>query len=533
MQELFGKVYPINALPAARLVKEGIDAITHSAELKSRAVVEYYIRVQSEAVFFFSDIAIQAEAMGATLAYGPEMMPSVVSTAKTVRVPQAKDVERMLINRDTLLALGRAFHERLLIGMVYGPFTVAGQVAGEQEALRATVEKPNDLLELLEKTLQVAQDYGRLLLDAGADVLWVSDPLAALLPPDDFKRFAGDQLARLFLVASGKGSALHICGDTGPIVTHMAQTGVSGISFDQCMNLMTVEDSVPESVAIIGNVDPVDTLELGSVEEVEGQTTELAQSMGIIPNFSLSTGCAPPPSTPVENMAAFVDAGKRALADLRNHAKPLNDLSRRIFIGRRDSVPELVRQASETGASPLTIVRSGLMRAVRKGSALYEERRCHLPSILLMVDAFYDGFEELERSLIPQDGDRGRPPHLIIGTVRGDIHEIGKNLVRLILEAHGFRVRDLGVNVPAEAFVEACKETGASNWPVIGLSAFVTSARKELKRVMDLFAKEDMNVMTILGGAAVNRRIAEELGATGYSKDAVAAVKLMERLVNR
>jgi methanogenic corrinoid protein MtbC1 len=253
--------------------------------------------------------------------------------------------------------------------------------------------------------------------------------------------------------------------------------------------------------------------------------------MGAVPNFSLSTGCAPPPSTPIENVAAFVLSGKQALAELSPYASLLNDLSSHIFSGYREPVPKLVRQAKAAGTPQLTIIRSGLMRAVRKGSALYEERRCHLPAILLMVDAFYDGFAELEQDLSQQEETGQNSPQLIIGTVRGDIHEIGKNLVRLILQAHGLRVQDLGVNVPADAFLLAAKEAGGPALPVIGLSAFVTSARKELARVIELFHNEGLDTRIILGGAAVNQRIAGELGAAGYARDAVAAVKLMERLI--
>jgi uroporphyrinogen-III decarboxylase len=110
--------------------------------------------------------------------------------------------------------MDRRFPDKTISTMVYGPFTVAGQVAGEQEILRQIVEKPQDVLGLMEKSLICAQDYGRYLLDAGADLLWVSDPLAALLPPDDFWRFAGEFLARLYAIYPSGPTVLHICGDT-------------------------------------------------------------------------------------------------------------------------------------------------------------------------------------------------------------------------------------------------------------------------------------------------------------------------------
>lgn len=526
MERFFNTTFPINSLPAAQLAGTGIDEMSHSAEIKSRAVRRYYNEVPADLLFCFSDIAIQAEAMGAMVDFNPRSMPSVAAPAKEIRLTRAADAARMRVNARVLRDLGREFPGRPRAAMVYGPFTVAGQVAGEQALLRGVVERPEEVRTLLEQCLALAVDYARLLMDAGAEVLWVSDPLAALLPPDNFWEFAGDPLARLFVLKNGHDTMLHICGDTSQIINPMLQTGVGGISFDQCMDLLAIEDLLPPEVALIGNLDPVDVLEQASPEEVAQAAQELTMGLGVLPNFTLSSGCAPPPSTPVANIKAFVESGQRAMEELKPHANELHNLSSLVFRGKRESVPALVGEIRDNGAAPMTVLRAGLMRAVKRGSALYEAKRCHLPAVLLMVDAFYPGYRVLEHDLATADASG---PVVALGTVQGDFHEIGKNLVAIMLSANGIPVLDLGVNVTPEEFVAACREQYCR---VVGLSAFVTSARGQLSAVKQALISAGLDeVPLVAGGAAVNQHLADQAGVAGYAKDAVAAVRLVQGLL--
>jgi methanogenic corrinoid protein MtbC1 len=306
----------------------------------------------------------------------------------------------------------------------------------------------------------------------------------------------------------------------------MVKTGVRGISFDQCMDLLAYEDAIPDGVAIIGNIDPVEIVEMATPAEVAASVEDLVAIMGVKDNFTLSTGCALPPSTPIANVVRFIETGKAALSKLEPYSVTLAHLGDNVHRGERESVPKLVDRALEERADPLMIVNSGLMRAVRKGSARYETRQSFLPEILLMVDAFYQGFRTLEPHLAVE-GDR--PPQLILGTVKGDFHEIGKNLVRIILETNGVKVLDLGVNVPAEKFLEAADFHGV---PVVGLSAFITSTRKQLTKIVRSFQQPDVRpVSIIVGGAAVNQQLAATIGANGYARDAVGAVKLVKHIL--
>jgi MtaA/CmuA family methyltransferase len=527
MNPLFHTVFPINALPAAQLVGEGIDVISHRADIKLKAVERYYEQLDADLIFCFSDIVIQADALGAEIAFGPESMPAVKRPAAHLLQAKVGTHSRMNVNAEVIRCLVRSFPHRPVAAMVYGPFTVAGQVAGEQQVLRAVVENPSKVHTLLEKTFACANDYANLLLSAGASLLWVSDPLASLLPPELFWEFAGEPLARLFL-QGGASSALHICGDTTRIISAMVNTGVNGISFDQCMDLTTIEDAVPETVAIIGNLDPVEILELAKSEIVAEATADLVTVMGIKKNFCLSSGCAPPPTTPLANLVSFVQAGRRALADIRKWRKELEDISIHVHGGQRQVSAGKVQKLLTSDIEPMLLLNSGLMRAIRKGSARYEAHFCYLPEILLMVDAFYDGYQLIRPYLGLVDQ---APPQIALGTVKGDIHEIGKDLVRIILETNGVKVLDLGVNVEPEQFLAAHRERGID---IIGLSAFNTSSRRQVERIVGLFRKTDCSQAVILtGGAAMNQQVASNLGCHGYARDAIAAVSLVRKWLKK
>lgn len=520
------KVFPINALPACQFVEAGIDDILWNPDIKFEAVRGYYHRIDADVLFLFSDIVIQAEAMGADVSYSHDAMPSIRKPARHIHLPSPARVPRMTGNAEVLRRMAREFPGRHKAALVYGPFTVAGQVAGEQAILRAVIECPGDVLDLVEKALGLAREYADLLLSSGADVLWVADPLASLLPPDSFRRFAGEPLSRLFRIHSSGPTVLHICGDTSHMIRDMIETGATGISFDQCMDLPVHEDEIPGSIGIIGNLDPVEVVELSSADEVAASVNDLAAMMGILDNFTLSTGCALPPATPIENIARFVEEGRAVLSGLAPHSRLLTPIADAVHRGERTEIPRFLYNALNHGVEPSLAFHSALVRAVRKASARYDAKRCFLPEVLLVVDAFYEGFKILEPLLgLKKD----RPPDVILGTVKGDLHEIGKDLVKIILETNGIQVLDLGVDVPEEQFLKAARSVKA---PILGLSVFISSARKQLARTVACFRSEGMSSVKILvGGAAASPQIASQLGVYGYARDAVRAAGLVKEIL--
>ena len=177
-------VFPINALPSCQMVEAGINDILWSADLKFEALKKYYERVDADVLFYFSDIVIQAEAMGAGVRYSKERMPAIGSPARSLSVPEPNEVPRMRVNTQVLKRMAGDFPDKLRAALVYGPFTVAGQVAGEETLLRMLIDDPEEVLDLLEKTLECAMRYVACLVEAGANLVWISDPLSVLIPPD-------------------------------------------------------------------------------------------------------------------------------------------------------------------------------------------------------------------------------------------------------------------------------------------------------------------------------------------------------------
>jgi MtaA/CmuA family methyltransferase len=519
-------VFPINALPSIQMVEAGIEDILWNADTKFEAASRYYHQVDADVLFYFNDIVIQAEAMGAKASYSKRSMPAISAPARLVSIPDPAAVPRMAVNAQVLKRMEKEFPDKLRAGLIHGPFTVAGLVGGEETILRMLIDDPEEVLNLLEKTCECARRYAAYLVESGANLVFVSDPLASLIPPDQFREYSGDFLRRLFEPYHSVPTILHICGDTSQFIREMVRTGVGGISFDNCMDLMALEDQIPEHVYIIGNIDPVEVIELGSPDEVISRTSDLVSMMALKDNFVLSTGCAVPPSAPIENVRLFLETGRKSFADLRPHIPLLQEISRNVYAGNGEATAQQVTSTLEVGIDPLTIIASGLTRAIRKGSAMYEAKLCFLPAILLMVDAFYKGFQALENRL---ELEESKKSSIVIGTVKGDIHEIGKNLVKIFLETHGYSVVDLGVDVDAEAFIEAYQEHRPS---IIGLSAFTTESRKEMEEMIHTFHKEGIKeAFIIIGGAAVNEGIARSIGADGYARDAIRAVGLVRKLL--
>ncbi|MDY7034213.1 MAG: uroporphyrinogen decarboxylase family protein [Thermodesulfobacteriota bacterium] len=521
-------VFPINALPSIQMVEAGIDDILYNADLKYEALRGYYEKIDADVLFYFHDAVIQAEAMGAEIHYSAKRMPAVISSAQSISVPDPEGTPRMKVNAQVLKRMEKEFPEKLRACLVYGPFTVAGQVVGEEMILRMLKDDPEGVMDILARTFQCSLRYAAYLVESGANLLWISDPLSVLIPPSQFRKYSGDFLRRLFESYRSIPTILHICGDTSQFVEEMVKTSVSGISFDNCMDLMALEDQIPDDVCIIGNVDPVEVIELGSQDDIISRTSDLISMMALKDNFVLSTGCAVPPSAPVENVGIFVETGRRSLANLKHHIPLLQEISRNVYLGNREATVQHVTSSIKVGIDPLTIIASGLTRAIRKGSAMYEAKLCFLPAILFMVDAFYKGFQALENRL---ELDELKNSSILIGTVKGDIHEIGKNLVRLFLEIHGHKVVDLGVDVPADTFMDTYLEYRPS---IIGLSAFTTDSRKEMEKTIHSFHNKGIkDVLFVVGGAAVNNEVARSIGADGYARDAVRAVGLVEKLLKQ
>ncbi|HEX5837551.1 MAG TPA: corrinoid protein [Anaerolineales bacterium] len=208
----------------------------------------------------------------------------------------------------------------------------------------------------------------------------------------------------------------------------------------------------------------------------------------------------------------------------------MNDIIKVIYEGivngQQDIVAERVAAALESGIPARTILEEGMLPAMAEVGRLFEEGECYVPEMMISARAMKAGLAKLKPSLKQTDVQAAGT--VALGTVKGDLHDMGKNLVGMMLEGAGFTVRDLGVDVPPEAFVAAADEVD-----VIGLSALLTTTVGSMKTTLDALdaAGKRPKVKVIVGGAPVTEAFARSIGADGYAADASRAVALTKSLI--
>ncbi len=206
----------------------------------------------------------------------------------------------------------------------------------------------------------------------------------------------------------------------------------------------------------------------------------------------------------------------------------LEILRKAVIDGDCERACSVTRELVEKGVEPDVIVREALEPAMRVVGELFESEEYFIPEVLLSAEAFKKSFEVVRERLLKKSFRRlGR---IAIGTVRGDIHELGKNLVATMLTVAGFEVIDLGVDVAPEDFVKAVRDYGVD---AIGLSALMTSTMVEQRVVIEELERRGLRdcVKVVVGGAVVNEEWARSIGADGYARDAFEAVHVFKKLL--
>lgn len=203
-----------------------------------------------------------------------------------------------------------------------------------------------------------------------------------------------------------------------------------------------------------------------------------------------------------------------------------------ILDGAPEQAASLARQALEQGIAPLEAIDQGFVPGMTNVGEQYGQRKLFLPDMLASAEAMRAAMAVLEPELRRQGGERPMAGTVVLGTTKGDIHEIGKALVGTLLTANGFKVHDLGVDIGSEEFAAKARELGAH---IVGVSALLTTTMGGQKSVIEALEREGLRpkVKVIVGGAPVTRRWAEEIGADGYGKDAIAAVALAKSLIQK
>ena len=197
-----------------------------------------------------------------------------------------------------------------------------------------------------------------------------------------------------------------------------------------------------------------------------------------------------------------------------------------VLKGNKGTILDEVKTLLAAGEQPDHVLNGHLIPAINEVGELFDQQKYFLPQLIASANTMKLAIEYLEPMLKRGEGEEKAT--LVVATVEGDIHDIGKNLVVLMLKNYGYRVIDLGKDVPAERIVDTAI---AEHAKIIGLSALMTTTMMRMKEVVELVKERGADCRVVIGGAAITESFAEEIGADGYSKDAADCVKLVERLL--
>ncbi|MBN1223010.1 MAG: uroporphyrinogen decarboxylase family protein [Candidatus Aminicenantes bacterium] len=272
--------------------------------------------------FPLMDLSVEANAIGRYTIF-PTQDSATVPKDRFLfeEIEHFKDINISFDSRvigyvETVKLMSIGLPEHVIKGAyVTGPYTVAALIMGAQEAAMATITRPEDLHKLCGVMTDKIQEYVRLLISAGAEIICILEPSAVMLGPQQFHQFSTYYVRHINQSCrySGVSTVYHTCGNTMHHIGNMVNGGVGGISLDSKdvgVDMLRVAEQVPENVVVMGNINPTKTMALGRPADVRKEVSELLELMRPYPNFILSTGCDLPQETPTENIKAFMDTAR-------------------------------------------------------------------------------------------------------------------------------------------------------------------------------------------------------------------------------
>jgi corrinoid protein of di/trimethylamine methyltransferase len=205
-------------------------------------------------------------------------------------------------------------------------------------------------------------------------------------------------------------------------------------------------------------------------------------------------------------------------------------LAEAVIEGETDDAEALAKEALNKGLDPLQCITEGLTKGIQKVGKLFASGEYFLPELIIGADAMKTALDILEPAMV---GDQVREVAgiIVLGTVEGDLHEIGKTLVGTMLTANGFKVIDIGVDKTASEFIDAIKDSGAD---IVGASALLTTTMLQQKKLVEAVVIAGLRdkVKVMIGGAPVTESFCKEIGADGYAEDAISAIDIAFRLID-
>jgi len=316
-------VAPLMGFPGVALMGSNIKLAQQNFGEHFRVIKKLADTFCPDIVFPLMDLSVEANAIGRYTIF-PQADSATVpaDTFDFAEIERFKDINISFDSRvmgyvETMRMMSIGLPDNIMKGAyVTGPYTVTALIMGAQEAAMATIVQPEALHNLCSVMTEKIQEYVRLLISAGAEVICILEPSAVMLGPQQFHEFSTYYVRHINQSCkySGVSTIYHTCGNTMHHIENMVNGGVGGISLDSKdvgVDMLEVAKKIPEEVVLIGNVNPTKTMALGKPEDVKGEVLDLLKLLGPYPNFILSTGCDLPQETPEENIRVFMETGRQ------------------------------------------------------------------------------------------------------------------------------------------------------------------------------------------------------------------------------
>jgi len=566
-----------------------VDAALRDGEAQAHAKMKAVDKFGGDVMIVGTDLFTPVETVdGCELDYLPYAQPSLVKhptpdketfhrfKERYERDGFDNDAARLPALRkeaETYIAAGKK-DTYAIVTPVGGPITTAQLMTGSSEFLTYIGEDPDYAKEVTTLALDIVKNVVRNMFEAGIDACNILDPFNSsdILPPEVYREFGLPFQQELFAYIREIGGVgfTHTCTFTQPIWRDIADNGCFNFNGDMYPGMDHAKRAIGGEISLMGTLSPFSTLMHGTPDEVSLEVKKLAAEVGYNGGFVCMPGCDIDWTIPDENLKAMIDtcasitypmdiqslgdlsevflpghpkhpatrantteddvdvaAGKSGIvAEPGTPAEVNAKLVEAIMEYDGDKAIEWTKIGLERDMSAQEIVFDGLSLGMKIVGDMYERNERFVTDMLKAAKTMDKAMPILTPLLESSGAGDGPTGTVVVGLVRGNTQDIGKNLVCLMLKANGFNVIDLGKNVKPEKFIEAAEENEAV---AIGMSVMTNSSTVYVEKVVELLEKQELNGKYLLmtGGAAINRVNAEKMG-TRYGSDANAAVKLVK-----
>jgi uroporphyrinogen decarboxylase len=313
---------PLMGLPGVTTSGYSIKMAGQNYQVQTKALTYLADRFQPDVLFPIMDLSSEANALGLYTHFPLDETPTVPKRTYSmdfIDQLEHKDIladGRVLSTLKVIDQLYRAYKDQITVGgYITGPYTLAALILGAEEAAMQSMTDPGHLKTVIRKIMPSLLAYGNAQIDAGARVICILEPSAALLAPDQFKQFSLDYVDQICNTLNNRQipCLLHVCGNTTPLLPVIAQSAADGFSLDSeatGLNWEKVVQLIPESKVLLGNINPTGAILKGDRAALSKEINRVLMQTERRRNFILSTGCDLPPNTPLEMIDHFMETGR-------------------------------------------------------------------------------------------------------------------------------------------------------------------------------------------------------------------------------